>query len=317
MSNQIQNYIDGKSVESLSKERIIVENPATEQSISEIPNSGVEDVDLAVQAAKQALPSWRQTPAAVRARILFRFRQLLDQHRSDVARAISLEHGKTTEDALAEISRAMDVVEFACGIPHLLKGERSSQAADGISCWSEMKPVGVCAGITPFNFPAMVPLWMFPIAIASGNTFILKPSEKDPSAPSLFPELLKEAGLPAGVFNLVHGSARTVDAILNHDDIDAVSFVGSTAVAEHVYSVGSARGKRVQALGGAKNHAVVMPDADLELAAEQLTGSAYGSAGERCMAISVVVVVGDDTADALVSKLIRPCPETENGSIRQ
>ena len=303
MSQLLPNYIGGQCLDSASDETISVFNPATEEELCLIPDSDGIDVGLAVNAAKKALPEWRQTPPVARARILFRFRDQLEQHQKELAAVISREHGKTIEDALAEISRAMDVVEFACGIPQLLKGEHSQSVGRGINSWSEMHPVGVCAGITPFNFPAMVPLWMFPIAIGCGNTFILKPSEQDPSVTAMFPEMLQKAGLPDGVFNLLHGSANTVNSLLTHPDIQAISFVGSTNVAEHIYRVGSESGKRVQALGGAKNHAVVMPDADLDLAADQLVGAAYGSAGERCMAISVVVAVGDKTADALVFRL--------------
>ena len=303
MSQLLPNYISGASCDSSSDISIPVVNPATEQELCCIPDSDATDVNLAVISAKKALPDWKTTPPVVRARILFRFRDQLEKYQKDLAGIISREHGKTRDDAMAEISRALDVIEFACGIPQLLKGEHSRSVGKGIDCWSEMHPVGVCAGITPFNFPAMVPLWMFPIAIGCGNTFILKPSEQDPSAPAMFPEMLHKAGLPDGVFNLLHGSASTVGSLLTHPDINAISFVGSTSVAEHIHQVGSESGKRVQALGGAKNHAVVMPDADLDLTAEQLTGAAYGSAGERCMAISVVVAVGDKTADALVSRL--------------
>ncbi|MGI9282520.1 MAG: CoA-acylating methylmalonate-semialdehyde dehydrogenase [Endozoicomonas sp.] len=303
MSVSRQNFVGGVGRDSAGGRIIKVFNPATEDETCRVPDSSWEDVDLAVKSAEKALPGWSEVPPVSRSRVLMRFRELLEKNRSEISGLISQEHGKTREDASAELSRAIDVLEFACGIPQLLKGEHSHHAASSIDCWSMMLPVGVCAGITPFNFPAMVPLWMISIALACGNTFILKPSEKDPSAPSLFPELLQDAGLPDGVFNLVHGSADSVNAILDHPGIGAVSFVGSTPVAKHVYERGSAAGKRVQALGGAKNHAVVLPDADLDLVADQLAGAAYGSAGERCMAISVVVAVGDEVGDQLADRL--------------
>ena len=314
MSQLLPNYIDGQCLDSASEEVIPIINPATEEELCLIPDSDAIDVGLAVNAAKKALPEWRQIPPVARARILFRFRDQLEKHQKELAAVISREHGKTVDDALAEISRALDVVEFACGIPRLLKGEHSQNVGRGVNSWSEMHPVGVCAGITPFNFPAMVPLWMFPIAIGCGNTFILKPSEQDPSAPAMFPEMLQKAGLPDGVFNILHGSANTVNGLLKHPDIRAISFVGSTRIAEHIYRTGSESGKRIQALGGAKNHAVVMADADLDLAVDQLVGAAYGSAGERCMAISVVVTVGEKTADALVAKLAERVSKLTIGS---
>ncbi|MGL4505949.1 MAG: CoA-acylating methylmalonate-semialdehyde dehydrogenase, partial [Aeromonas sobria] len=244
-----------------------------------------------------------QTPPLVRARVFFRFKELMEQHRDELAQLISREHGKVFSDAQGELTRGLDVVEFACGIPHLLKGEHSLNVGRGVDSYSMMQPVGVCAGITPFNFPAMVPLWMFPVAIACGNTFILKPSEKDPSLSLRMAELLKEAGLPDGVLNVVNGDKEVVDVLLTDLRVGAVSFVGSTPIAQYIYATASAHGKRVQALGGAKNHMLVMPDADLEQAVSALMGAAYGAAGERCMAISVAVVVGDETADALVAKL--------------
>ncbi|MRI33569.1 methylmalonate-semialdehyde dehydrogenase (CoA acylating) [Endozoicomonas sp. OPT23] len=314
MSLERMNFIGGQYRESHAKGRIQVFNPASDQLVCSVPDSNKNDVDIAVSSALKALPEWKATPAISRARILFRFRELLEKHSLEITTRLSNEHGKTREDSAAELARAIDVVEFACGVPELLKGEHSRNAAKGIDCWSIMQPVGVCVGITPFNFPAMVPLWMIPIALACGNTFVLKPSEKDPSAPALYPELLKEAGLPDGVLNLVHGSADTVNHLLEHPDVHAVSFVGSSSVAESIYQKASAHGKRVQALGGAKNHALVLEDADLDLAAEQLTGAAYGSAGERCMAISVVVAIGKKTGDQLVEKLARKIENLTVGS---
>ncbi|MBP0573063.1 CoA-acylating methylmalonate-semialdehyde dehydrogenase, partial [Mycobacterium tuberculosis] len=261
------------------------------------------EIDAAVQVAKAAAVDWGRMPPLKRIRFMFKFKELLDANADAIARAISKEHGKTHADALGELTRGIEVVDFACGIPHLLKGEFSRNVGPDIDSWSDRQPLGVVAGITPFNFPAMVPMWMFPIAVACGNTFILKPSERDPSAPMLVWELFKQAGFPDGVLNIVHGDKEAVDAILDHKDIKAVSFVGSTPIAEYVYSRGTAAGKRVQALGGAKNHAVIMPDADLDKATDALMGAGYGSAGERCMAISVAVPVGEKTADALVAKL--------------
>ena len=268
-----------------------------------LPLSSVEDLNAAVAAAKKAALSWGTTPPMKRVRPLFKFKELLEKNADEIARAISREHGKTHADALGELARGIDVVDFACGIPHLLKGEFSRNVGPDIDSWSDRQPLGVVAGITPFNFPAMVPMWMFPVAIACGNTFILKPSERDPSAPMLIWELFQQAGLPAGVFNIVHGDKTIVDAILDHPDISAVSFVGSTPVAQYIYARGSANGKRVQALGGAKNHMIVMPDADMDQAVDALMGAGYGSAGERCMAISVAVPVGEKTADKLVEAL--------------
>ena len=260
-------------------------------------------MNSAVAAAKQAALGWGTTPPLKRIKPMFRFKELLDRHADDIARAISQEHGKTHADALGELARGIDVVDFACGIPHLLKGEYSRNVGPEIDSWSDRQPLGVVAGITPFNFPAMVPMWMYPVAIACGNTFILKPSERDPSTSMLIWDLFQEAGFPPGVLNVVHGDKEVVDAILDHPDIKAVSFVGSTPVAEHVYRRGSASGKRVQALGGAKNHMIVMPDADMDQAVDALMGAGFGSAGERCMAISVAVPVGDETADRLVEAL--------------
>ena len=251
-----------------------------------------------------AFPGWRDTPPAKRAQVLFRFKQLLEEHQQAIAQLISLEHGKTLEDALGELKRGIENVEYACGAPELLKGEYSRNAGPAIDCWSDFQPLGVVAGITPFNFPAMVPLWMYPLAIACGNCFILKPSERDPSSTLLIAQLLNQAGLPKGVLNVVHGDKEAVDALLQAPQVKALSFVGSTPVAEYIYAEGTRRGKRVQALGGAKNHALLMPDADLGSAVGALMGAAYGSCGERCMAISVAVCVGDQVADALIQRLL-------------
>ncbi len=299
----IQNAIDGRKVTSASKRIAAVFNPATGEQIANLPLSTAQEVNVAVEAAKTASILWGATPPLKRIKPMFRFKELLDRHADDIARAISKEHGKTHEDALGELARGIDVVDFACGIPHLLKGEFSRNVGPGIDSWSDRQPLGVVAGITPFNFPAMVPMWMYPVAIACGNAFILKPSERDPSPSMLIWDLFQEAGFPPGVFNIVHGDKEVVDAILDHPDIKAVSFVGSTPVAEHVYRRGSLSGKRVQALGGAKNHMIVMPDADMDQAVDALMGAGFGSAGERCMAISVAVPVGEKTADRLVEAL--------------
>ena len=261
------------------------------------------ETQSAIAAAAAAFVSWSQVTPLNRARVLFNFKTLLEQHRDELAMLISKEHGKVFSDAQGELTRGIEVVEFACGIPHLLKGEHSMNVGRGVDSFSLMQPLGVCAGITPFNFPAMVPLWMFPIALACGNTFILKPSEKDPSVPLRLAELLIEAGLPAGGFNVVNGDKTAVDVLLTDPQVQAVSFVGSTPIAEYVYATGSAHGKRVQALGGAKNHLLVMPDADIAQVSGALMGAAYGSAGERCMAISVALCVGDAVADALIGQL--------------
>ncbi|MBK9594384.1 MAG: CoA-acylating methylmalonate-semialdehyde dehydrogenase [Rhodocyclales bacterium] len=266
------------------------------------PGAAGLDVERAVSAAARAFPAWRDTPPLRRARVLMRFRELLEANKEALARLVSEEHGKTLEDAIGSVTRGIEVVEFATGIPHLLKGEFAENVGGGVDCVSLRQPLGICVGITPFNFPVMVPLWMFPVALACGNTFVLKPSEKVPSASLRMAELLHEAGLPPGVFNVLHGDRVVVDALLNHPLVKAVSFVGSTPVARHIYETGTRAGKRVQALGGAKNHAVVLPDADLEFTADALIGAAYGSAGERCMAISAVVAVGE-AGDALIEKL--------------
>jgi malonate-semialdehyde dehydrogenase (acetylating)/methylmalonate-semialdehyde dehydrogenase len=298
----LQFWIGGKAVAPTGTRVGDVTNPATGQVIRRVPMATSADVDAAVSAARAAFPAWRDTSPQRRARVLQQFLALLRANATDLARIVSEEHGKTQPDALGSVERGIEVVEFACGIPHLLKGEHSENVANGVDAYTLRQPLGVCAGITPFNFPVMVPLWMFPVAIACGNTFVLKPSEKDPSASMKLAELFALAGLPSGVLNVVHGDREAVDLILNHAGIAAVSFVGSTPVAKHVYETCARNGKRVQALGGAKNHAVVMPDADLEFAANALIGAGYGSAGERCMAISAVVAVGA-IADPLVETL--------------
>jgi len=295
-------WINGKAQSSHSSRMAEVFNPATGAVIRRTPLANASDVNDAVAAASAAFPAWRDTTPLRRARILMRFRELMQDHRDELIRLTSEEHGKTLEDAAGSLQRGIEVIEFATGVPHLLKGEQAEDVGRGVDCHSLLQPVGVCAGITPFNFPVMVPLWMFPVAIACGNTFVLKPSEKVPSASLRMAELFHEAGLPAGVFNVVPGDKEAVDALLTHPDVRAISFVGSTPVAKYIYETAAHHGKRVQALGGAKNHAVVMPDADLEFTANALMGAAYGSAGERCMAISAVVAVGD-AGDALVEKL--------------
>ena len=295
-------WIGGRAVAPTTTRYGEVTNPATGEVIRHVPFANAADVDAAVQAAEGALPGWRAAPALRRARILMRFRDLLERHKKDLAKVVTQEHGKTLADAEGSITRGLEVVEFATGIPHLLKGEYSEAVGTDVDSYSLRQPVGVCVGITPFNFPAMVPMWMFPVSIACGNTFILKPSERDPTLSLRLAELLQEAGLPDGVFNVVHGDKEAVDALLRHPLVKAISFVGSTPIAKYIYETGAAHGKRVQALGGAKNHAVVMPDADLDFATEAIIGAGYGSAGERCMAISAVVAVGD-VADTLVEKL--------------
>jgi malonate-semialdehyde dehydrogenase (acetylating) / methylmalonate-semialdehyde dehydrogenase len=295
-------WIGGKAVAAQTMRFGEVTNPATGEVIRHVPLANAEDVDAAVVAAAAALPAWRAFPPLRRARILMRFRELMNAQRKDLAKIITQEHGKTLADAEGEVTRGIEVIEFATGIPHLLKGEFSENVGTDVDSFSLRQPVGVCAGITPFNFPAMVPLWMFPVAIACGNTFVLKPSERDPSLSLRMAELLKDAGLPDGVFNVVHGDKVAVDALLAHPIVKAISFVGSTPIAQYIYETGARHGKRVQALGGAKNHAVVLPDADLNFATEAIIGAGYGSAGERCMAISAIVAVGD-AADPLVERL--------------
>jgi malonate-semialdehyde dehydrogenase (acetylating)/methylmalonate-semialdehyde dehydrogenase len=295
-------WIGGRAVAPTTTRYGEVTNPATGEVIRHVPFANAADVDAAVTAAAEALVHWQAAPALRRARVLMRFRALLDAHRKDLAKVVTQEHGKTLADAEGSVTRGLEVVEFATGIPHLLKGEYSASVGTEVDSFSLRQPVGVCAGITPFNFPAMVPMWMFPVAIACGNTFVLKPSERDPTLALRLAELLQEAGLPDGVFNVVHGDKEAVDALLRHPLVKAVSFVGSTPIARYIYETGAANGKRVQALGGAKNHAVVMPDADVDFATEAIIGAGYGSAGERCMAVSVVVAVGD-VADTLVNRL--------------
>ncbi|MFK7091421.1 CoA-acylating methylmalonate-semialdehyde dehydrogenase [Chromobacterium violaceum] len=298
----LQHLIHGEACDGGSR-RAPVFNPSTGEAIAEVQLADAAIVAQAVAAAQAAFPAWRDTPPAKRAQVLFRFKQLLEQHEAEIVPLISREHGKTLEDAAGELKRGIENVEYACAAPELLKGEYSRNAGPAIDAWSDFQPLGVVAGITPFNFPAMVPLWMYPLAIACGNTFVLKPSERDPSSTLLIARLLHEAGLPRGVLNVVHGDKEAVDALLAAPEVKAVSFVGSTPIAEYIYAEGSRRGKRVQALGGAKNHAVVLPDADLDNTVSALMGAAYGSCGERCMAISVAVCVGDQTADALIAKL--------------
>ncbi len=295
-------FIEGKRTESGSGRAGDVFDPSTGAVVRKVAFANAAEVGAAVASAKAAFPAWRDTPPLRRARILARFRELLEANRDAIARIVTEEHGKTLADAGGSVQRGIEVVEFATGAPHLLKGERAEDVGKGVDCHSVPQPLGVCAGITPFNFPVMVPLWMFPVAIACGNTFVLKPSEKVPSAAMKMAELLLEAGLPPGVLNVVHGDREAVDAILGHPDVAAVSFVGSTPIARHVYETAARHGKRAQALGGAKNHAVVLPDADLAFTADALVGAAYGSAGERCMAISAVVAVGP-VADPLVEAI--------------
>jgi len=280
-----------------------VYNPATGQVIRQVEMADQATTEQAIAAAEAAFPAWRATPPAKRARIMFRFKELLEQNADTISRLMTEEHGKVYADSMGELQRGIENVEFACYAPELLKGEHCRDVGPGIDSWSEHQPLGVVAGITPFNFPVMVPLWMYPAALVAGNTFVLKPSEKDPTSALFVPQLLKEAGLPDGVMNVVNGGKEAVDTLLTDPRVQAISFVGSTPIAEYVYATGSAHGKRVQALGGAKNHAIVMPDADIDNAVSALMGAAYGSCGERCMAIPVVVAVGDETGDAVVGKL--------------
>jgi malonate-semialdehyde dehydrogenase (acetylating)/methylmalonate-semialdehyde dehydrogenase len=298
----IGHFIQGHPVAGTSGRTSEVFNPATGKVTGHVALASAAEVDRAVAAARAAFPAWAATSPLRRARVMFKFKELIEKNHDRLAAAITAEHGKVFTDARGEVVRGLEVVEYACGIPELLKGEYTEQIATGVDGWTFRQPVGVCVGITPFNFPVMVPLWMLPMAIACGNTFILKPSERDPTPSLLLAELLKEAGLPDGVFNVVNGDRTAVEELLHHRDVDAISFVGSTPIAETIYSTGCAKGKRVQALGGAKNHMVVMPDADLEQTVDALMGAAYGSAGERCMAISVAVAVGD-AGDRLVNAL--------------
>jgi malonate-semialdehyde dehydrogenase (acetylating)/methylmalonate-semialdehyde dehydrogenase len=300
-ARRIEHFINGKLVRGGGRTSDVF-NPSTGEVTAKVALASAAEVDAAVSAAREAFGAWSKLSALKRSRFLFQFKALLEKHHDELAAIITREHGKIFSDAKGEVVRGMEVVEFACGIPHLLKGQHSDEIGGGIDNWSMRQPLGVVAGITPFNFPAMVPMWMFPVAIACGNTFVLKPSERDPSASIRIAELLKDAGLPDGVVNVVQGDKVAVDALIEHPQIAALSFVGSTPIAEYIYREATKRGKRVQALGGAKNHLVVMPDADLDHAADALLGAAYGSAGERCMAISVAVAVGK-TADKLVQKL--------------
>jgi malonate-semialdehyde dehydrogenase (acetylating) / methylmalonate-semialdehyde dehydrogenase len=304
MSATIPNFINGKSVPSRSTRTSPVYNPATGEQSGTLGLASAQDVQAAVAAARKAFPAWAKTPPLRRARILNRFLRILEDRIDELAAVITAEHGKVLSDAKGEIQRGMEVVEFATGAPQLLKGEVTENVGTRVDSHSLRQPLGVVAGITPFNFPAMVPMWMFPVAIACGNTFILKPSERDPSASVILAKWLSEAGLPDGVFNVVHGDKEAVDAILTDPGITAVSFVGSTPIARYIYETATHHGKRCQALGGAKNHMIVMPDADMDQAVDALMGAAYGSAGERCMAISVAVPVGDTTADRLIEKLV-------------
>ncbi|WP_428243126.1 CoA-acylating methylmalonate-semialdehyde dehydrogenase [Gynuella sp.] len=299
------NFINNQAVASTSERFGPVFNPATGEQSSQVALSSAEETRQAITAAEKAFATWSKVTPLNRARILFKFKALVEEHVDELATMITSEHGKVFSDAKGELTRGLEVVEFACGIPHLLKGEHSLNVGRGVDSFSLMQPVGVCAGISPFNFPAMVPMWMFPIAIACGNTFVMKPSEKDPGTTYRLAELLAEAGLPDGVFNIVNGDKEAVDVLLTDDRITSVSFVGSTPIAEYIYRTASEHGKRVQALGGAKNHMVIMPDADPTQVVHSLMGAAYGSAGERCMAISVAVCVGDEVADHLVSSLTK------------
>jgi len=309
----LTHWINGAPAEGQSTRTGPIFNPAVGEQIAQVRLASAADVDSAVKAARAALPEWAALPPLRRARIMFRYNELLLQHTDELAELITSEHGKTVEDSRGDVTRGREVVEFACGIPHLLRGDFTEDVGTGVDAFSVRQPVGVCAGITPFNFPAMIPLWMFPLAITCGNTFVLKPSERDPSCPLRLMELAKEAGVPDGVVNMINGDKEAVDAILHHPDIAAVSFVGSTPVASYIYSTAAATGKRVQALGGAKNHMVVMPDADIGQATDALISAGYGSAGQRCMAVSVAVTVGDQTADNLVKSLVPRIRELKIG----
>ena len=298
----IFHFVCGQEFKGESKRTADVFNPATGEVQAKVNLASKSDLNFAVEAATKAFPAWADTPPITRARILFKFKELIEKNSDELTKLIVAEHGKVYDDARGSLTRGLEVVEFACGIPHLLKGEFTENVGKGVDSWSMRQPLGVCAGITPFNFPAMVPMWMFPVAIACGNTFILKPSEKDPSCSMMLADLLKQAGLPDGVFNVVNGDKESVDALLEHKDVAAISFVGSTGIAKYIYENAAKFEKRVQALGGAKNHCVVMPDSDLDQAVNGLMGAAYGSAGERCMAQSVAVAVGN-VGDELVKRL--------------
>jgi malonate-semialdehyde dehydrogenase (acetylating)/methylmalonate-semialdehyde dehydrogenase len=308
----VEHWLNGQRVASASGRSGPIFNPATGAQQGEVGFASVEEVDRAVAIAKEAFVSWRASSLSKRAEILFRFRQIVDSRRDEISNLVSQEHGKVPSDAAGELARGIENLEFACGIPQMLKGSYSEQVSTGVDVYSLRQPLGVVAGITPFNFPAMVPMWMFANAIATGNTFVLKPSEKDPSVSLLIAEMLTEAGLPDGVFNVVHGDKVAVDRILEHPDIQAVSFVGSTPIAKYIYSTGTANGKRVQALGGAKNHMIVLPDADIDMAADAAVSAGFGSAGERCVAISVVVAVGD-VGDRLVKAIAERMPAVKVG----
>ncbi len=304
ITTTLHHYIGGKKVPGTSDRTGDIYNPATGQITKQVPLASRSEVEEAISTAQAAFPAWSATPAGRRAQVMFNFRDLIRSNMDRLAESVSSEHGKTLEDAKGSITRGLEVVEYACGISQMLKGEFSESVAAGVDSWSTRQALGVCAGITPFNFPAMVPMWMFPMAIACGNTFVLKPSEKDPSCPLLLAELMTEAGLPDGVLNVVNGDKEAVDTLLTDPRVQAISFVGSTTIGEYIYHTGTAHNKRVQALCGAKNHMLVMPDADIDQAVDAVMGAAYGSAGERCMAISVVVTVGDEPADALIEKLL-------------
>jgi malonate-semialdehyde dehydrogenase (acetylating) / methylmalonate-semialdehyde dehydrogenase len=308
----INHWINGRTVDREPERSGAVHDPATGQQTAQVAYATGDDVDAAVSAAQAAYPAWRDAPVVKRARVMFAMRELLERHRDELARIIAAEHGKVVPDAAGEVQRGLEVVEVASGIPHLLKGDFSENVSTEVDSYSIRQPLGVCAGITPFNFPIMVPMWMHPIAIACGNAFVLKPSERDPSVSTRVAELYADAGLPDGVFNVVHGDKVAVDAILDHPGISAVSFVGSTPIARYIYERGTSHGKRVQALGGAKNHAVVMPDADMDSAADALASAAYGSTGQRCMAISTAVAVGR-AGDALVEKLLERATSLRTG----
>ena len=309
---RVSHWIGGQVVPGTSGRRGPVYNPATGEVAREVDFASVEEVDRAVRAAKAAFPAWRATSLSKRSGILFRIRNLVEEHRQEIAAFLTAEHGKVPSDALGEVARGLENIEFACGIPNLLRGSFSEQVSAGVDVYNIRQPLGVVAGITPFNFPAMVPMWMFPNALACGNTFVLKPSEKDPSASLFLAELLREAGVPDGVFNVINGDKVAVDALLEHPDIAAVSFVGSTPIARYIYETGTRNGKRVQALGGAKNHMVVLPDADIDMAADAAVSAGYGSSGERCMAIATIVAVGG-VADPLIDALRARLPKVVVG----
>ena len=313
MAKQIGHFIQGQTTHETAKQTGQITNPATGEVIAELAYATQTQVDQAVAAAKAAFPAWAETSPVRRAQVLFKFRELLERHIDEIAARVTMEHGKVLDDAKGSVLRGIELVEYACGIPALLKGSYSENVASNIDCYTVRQPLGVCAGVSPFNFPVMVPIWMFVSAIACGNTFILKPSEKDPSAPLLLAELLTQAGLPDGVFNIVNGDKVAVDALLSHQDIQSMTAVASTPVARSIYQTAIANGKRAHTFGGAKNHCIVMPDADITVAVQAIQGAAYGAAGERCMALSVVVAVGDATADELVAQLSKSVPELTIG----